>query len=127
MSLFRKKKPVQPTIPREEALASVPVRNRDVEEESGDDGLVLSYPTTLNPWFARMARKVGIWDGSPIQKKLQLDEMGELVWSWIDGQSSVAELSQKLAERYDLHSREAEVSMSTFLRELGRRGIVAFR
>ena len=92
-----------------------------------EDGIVLGYPTTVTPWFAGMAKRFGLWDGRPMMRRLQLDAMGQTVWSWIDGRRDVRTLAAMLAERYTLHPREAEASMTAFLRELGKRGIIALR
>ncbi|EPR44133.1 hypothetical protein dsx2_1877 [Desulfovibrio sp. X2] len=108
-------------------MAAVPVRNREVREQSSPDGTILSYPAAVNPWFGRMARKFGLWDGKPLSRKLQLDSMGTTVWAWIDGSADVRELSRRLAAHYGVTGREAEASMTAFLRELGKRGILAFR
>jgi hypothetical protein len=56
---------------------------------------------------------------------MELDEIGSATWAWLDGQRTVRDLAVLLAERYDLHEREAEVAMAAFVRELGKRGIVA--
>lgn len=112
---------------REEALSAAPIRSLSVTETVHEDGIVLGYPTTVTPWFAGMAKRFGLWDGRPMMRRLQLDAMGQTVWSWIDGRRDVRTLAAMLAERYTLHPREAEASMTAFLRELGKRGIIALR
>lgn len=128
MSLFRKKQPA-PTISRDQALAAIPVRNPEVKEIEIDQeqSLILSFPAQVNQLFGRLAQKLGAWDGKPVFRKLQLDAMGTQSWRWIDGKRSVRELCGKLAETYDILPREAEVSMTAFLRELGKKNIIALR
>ena len=72
---------------RGEAMACKPVKNRDITETRMDNGLVmLSYPLRLKPLFADVAKRFGMWkDGAPPLKRLELDEMGTLVWDMIDG------------------------------------------
>ncbi len=129
MSLFRKTK-TRPAIDRKQALSAVPVRNPLVGELGGTadgQGLLLRFPAQVHPFFARWAQKLGAWDGNPVFRKLQLDSMGTRSWQWIDGKRNVRELCALLAESYDILPREAEVSMTAFLRELGRRNIIAMR
>lgn len=113
---------------RGEALACKPVKNLNVEESRSDDGLIiLSYPLRLKPLFADVAKRFGMWkDGAPPIKKLQLDEMGTLVWEMIDGRNSVRKIAAEFAERYQVLPREAEVATATFMKDLGKRGLIAF-
>jgi hypothetical protein len=104
-----------------------PVRNGLAREAgppaSGGQGLVLAWPAELRPWLGGLARRLG-WDGKPAERKIELDAMGALVWSLIDGRRSAAEIAAVLAGRCQLEPREAEDALAGFLRELGRRGLV---
>ncbi|QGY39091.1 PqqD family peptide modification chaperone [Pseudodesulfovibrio cashew] len=127
MSWFEKRSP-QPTVSRAEALGMVPVRNTEVEETPLDGGLIrLAYPLAVKPWFGRLADKVGLWDGRPMIKQLELDEMGSFVWQRIDGRRSVRAIAQALVEEYEVQPREAELSVTAFLKTLGQRGIIGLR
>jgi hypothetical protein len=53
--------------------------------------------------------------------------LGTAVWDLIDGRLSVERLIKRFAHLYQLQSREAEMSVTQFLRELGRRGIIGMR
>jgi hypothetical protein len=110
---------------RKEALAFRPVRSKEVRESVQPSGLVqLSYPLTLKPWFGNWAQKLGQWDGRPMVKKLELDEMGCLAWSMIDGTNTVQQIADAFVREYGLHPKEAELSVTAFIKELGRRGII---
>lgn len=113
---------------RGEAMACKPLKNRDVDETRSNDGLIqLSYPLRLKPLFADVAKRFGMWkDGSPPIKRLELDEMGTLVWEMVDGRNSVKKIAAKFAETYQVLPREAEVATASFLKDLGKRGLVAF-
>ncbi|NDV27299.1 PqqD family protein [Desulfovibrio sp. JC010] len=128
MKLFSKKKQIIPEMTRGEAMACKPVKNRDITETRMDNGLImLSYPLRLKPLFADVAKRFGMWkDGSPPIKRLELDEMGTLVWDMIDGKNSVRKIAAKFAEKYQVLPREAEVAAASFLRDLGKRGLIAF-
>lgn len=127
MRAFRTKgKGVQ--ITRAEALKSTPVKNMAVEEERLETGeVVLTYPVTIRPWMAGLIRRFG-GDTSRVQlKKLRLDELGTAVWDLMDGKRSVRRVIQGFAGKYQLHIKEAEVAVTRFLRELGRRGLIGFK
>lgn len=113
---------------RGEALACKPLKNRNVTETRMDTGLIrLSYPLRLKPLFADVAKKFGMWkDGNQPIKRLELDEMGTLVWDMIDGKTSVRKIAAGFAKRYQVLPREAEVAAASFLRDLGKRGLIAF-
>ncbi|GAB6058924.1 PqqD family protein [Desulfonatronum parangueonense] len=113
---------------RKEALALRPVRNKDVLEERQPNGIIrLSYPLTLKPWFGKWAQKLGKWDGRPMTKKLELDEMGGMAWSMINGSNTVRDIIDAFIAEYGLQPKEAELSVTAFIKELGRRGIVGLR
>ena len=110
---------------REEAFSYVPVKSRDVVEtrlESGD--VVLEYPTTVKPLIAGIMKKMGRKAPPVHKKKIQLDTLGTAAWDLIDGQRTVGRLIKTFTEQYRLHPREAETSITQFIRELGRRGLI---
>jgi hypothetical protein len=127
MRLF-KKKPQGPSISRAEALDRIPVKNRQIFEDRLETGEVLiSYPVIIRPFFAGLAKRFGGQEVQTRMKKLQLDELGTSVWNLINGSRSVRQLVKMFAETHQLEIREAEVSVAQFMRELGRRGLIAMR
>lgn len=109
-------------------MAMRPAVNRLVREETLESGFTrLTYLSAYKPWFAGVARRMGMWDGRPLERKLELDELGTFCWKLVDGERSVSEMAAVLAEKYGLPGREAELAVAAFLRELGKRGIVGFR
>lgn len=109
-------------------MACKPLKNRNITEKRMENGLImLSYPLRLKPLFADVAKRFGMWkDGHAPIKKLELDEMGTLVWDMIDGKNSVRKIAAAFAQKYQVLPREAEVATASFLRDLGKRGLVAF-
>ncbi len=127
MRAFRRKsRGVQ--ITREEALKSTPVKSAEVKEERLETGeVLLTFPVTIRPWIGSLIRQFG-GDADRVQlKKLQLDELGTAVWDLMDGRRSVRRVIQGFAGKYQLHIKEAEVSVTRFLRELGRRGLIGLK
>ncbi len=128
MSLFKRQPSPQDPLTRGEALACVPMRNPQVQSRQNEAGeLMLTYPTVFKPWFAALARRLGADATTERIKKLQLDAMGSATWKLVDGQSTVRSIVTRFARQYQLHEREAEVAVTQFLRELGRRGLIALR
>lgn len=113
---------------RSEALAYRPVKNREVRKQQTPNGdVLLTYPLILRPWLANLARVLGLRSNEFLSRKLQLDEMGSLVWTLMDGKRTVQDMLNVLSQRYKLNRREIEVALTSFLRELGRRGLIGFR
>ncbi len=113
---------------RDAALQCIPVKNSEVEEKRQASGEAqLSYPIQMKPWMAKLARFFGNSSERQFKKKLQLDMLGTAVWDMIDGKHSVRQMIQKFAEAHQLHKREAEVAITQFIRELGKRGLVGIK
>jgi hypothetical protein len=127
MRLF-KKKPKGPTISRAEALNRIPSKNLQIREERLDSGeVVIHYPVTIRPFFTGLVKRFGGSEAQIQTRKLQLDELGTSVWAMIDGNCSVRQLISIFAKTHQLEAREAEVAVTQFLRELGRRGLIGMR
>lgn len=126
--MFRKKKAVV-SLTRAQALACIPVKGIHVQESRLETGeILLAYPDYKQPWFARFFQHSGSTGGRKVRfKKLQLDALGTSVWELLDGRRSVRQVTELFADKYSLHPKEAEVSVSQFLRELGRRELIGLR
>jgi hypothetical protein len=115
-------------IPRSEALKSKPVKNVNVRETQLAGGeRMLTYPVTVRPWFASWIKRLGGAGDGTYLKKLQLDTLGADVWDLMDGRRSVRSIVEQFAIKHQLHPKEAEVSVTAFLRALGKRGLIGLR
>mgnify|MGYP001813258333 FL=1 len=127
MRLF-KKKPKGPSVSRAQALDRIPVKNRQISENRLETGeIVIRYRVTMRSFFSGLAKRFGGPEVQTQMKKLQLDELGTSVWNLMDGNRSVRQLVKIFAATHQLETREAEVSVTQFLRELGRRGLIAMK
>ena len=123
-----KKKPKGPSINRAEALDRIPVKNLQISEDRLETGeVVINYPVTMRPFFAGLVKRFGGPEVQTQMKKFQLDELGTAVWNLMDGKRSVRQLVKIFAGTHRLEPREAEVSVTQFIRELGRRGLIGMR
>jgi len=121
--LFRGSSGKEPRLTREAALHARPVIHQLVRiEETSDSKVVLNVPWR-NTGLARTVSRVF---KVPPYKHIELDELGTYVIQHCDGTTPVAEMITGFAKRFNLHRREAEVSMLTFLRTLAKRRIIAF-
>lgn len=125
MGLFRKKKPTA-ALTRDQALACTPVRNNVVNWEILDSGLVrIEYMLVLKPFLKSIFERFGSTPAETPTRKLELDGLGSQVWQMIDGSRTTAQLIEEFARQHQISNQEAEQSITLFLRELGRRGLIA--
>jgi len=121
MALFGRKKLPGLRLDREDALSARPVLSRLVKVERGEDGnIVLQVPRRDTATVRAMSRLFGM----PPYRQVALDELGTFVIELCDGKHTVRDLARRLAGRFRLDRREAEVSVTSYLRDLGRRSIV---
>ena len=115
-------------IKRKQALQAIPARHRLVTEARLDSGeVVIAYPVAVRPWMAKVLKLLRREPEGLMTRKLQLDVLGTAVWDLIDGQRTVHHVIERFANLYQLQTREAEISVTQFLRELGRRGVIGMR
>ncbi|MBA1334425.1 MAG: hypothetical protein HPY66_2274 [Firmicutes bacterium] len=51
-------------------------------------------------------------------KAFQLDEVGELVWDSIDGKTSIEQIADKIAEKYNVDKAMVLKDIQQFMKEL---------
>jgi hypothetical protein len=110
-----------PTLSKDSALHAVPILNGDIRLQTSPQGFVrIRYPIQLKPWLTRL-----LPENIPLpMRTLELDSMGSFVWNHIDGRNSVQNLAEIVTNHYKCHPSEAEQAVATFIRQLGRRGII---
>jgi len=108
-----------------EALKYTPSKSRQISEirlETGE--VIIEYPLVVRPLIAVVAKRLGGLQDRKQTKKLQLDAMGTSVWDLVDGKRSVRMIIQIFAKTHRLENKEAEVSVTSFIRQLGQRGLL---
>lgn len=119
--LFRRTAP--PPLDRRQVLRLYPLRNAVVRSEQKEDGvytlIVPLPPRGLVGWLSRIFRL-------PREHRIELDEIGSVVWTLCDGRHSVETIVQRLVQQFKLERREAEYSLFVFLNTLSRRGFIAY-
>jgi len=135
MKLFRNKAATQELskrqnkgLTRTEALAGIPEKSPSATWQLLENGDVLiEYPLNIKPFFIQLANRFHKGQEQIPTKKLQLDSMGSSVWQMFDGQREVKAIIREVAEQSGLSLQEAEISVTTFLRQLGRRGLILLK
>ena len=113
---------------RIDALKCRPIKNTEIKEKRLESGnVILTYYISIRPWIAGLMRRLGRIDDQNYKKKLQLDELGTTVWDLMDGKRSVQQIIHKFAGIYRLHAKEAEVSVTQFVKTLGKRGLIGLK
>jgi hypothetical protein len=132
MKLFRKRtapkrlsKGPAKEFTRTEALASIPQRSPSATWEILENGdILIEYPLNIKPFFLQLANRFHKGQEQKLTKKLQLDSMGSRVWQMFDGVKEVKTIIGEVADQSGLSLQEAEISVTTFLRQLGQRGLI---
>jgi hypothetical protein len=131
----------KPEVSRVMVLSALPVRNPGVEWErvakktdedddagEGGDGaaetLVLIRVPRRNDKLGNVAAKIF---RLPDFRKLELDEIGSDVWEACDGNHTVEDLTGLLVRKYRLNRRQAETSVTAYLRLLAQRRLIALK
>jgi hypothetical protein len=114
---FRRKKP---QVTAEQALESRPVRLVDAQMQPlADEGGMLKVQVRQPKWGRVIFRLP-----ENATKSFEFDAIGVFVWDNIDGKTSVEQIIKRLAKRYDLNLREAQVPTVKFLEMLIKKGLV---
>ena len=101
-------------------LSARPVRlSEATPKEAGTNKWLLKVqlrPTRLARWLLRVP--------TGTSKTFELDPLGLFVWEACDGKTPVRQVIRKLAKRYNLNEREAEVATVQFLYTLAEKGLI---
>ena len=125
--MAKKKKHLHNGLDRQQALACTPIRNPEVEEIETPDGILLRYPVEIKPWFQSVFKRLSNRDSNIVIRRLQLDALGSSVWQMVDGKHNVADITKQFCKTHQLGTREAELSVTGFLKDLGSRSLLAMK
>jgi hypothetical protein len=123
----RKKKKEGSKLPRDEFLKIKPVRNPKIKWEKTDKGISITIPLeekeepknkTKKGFFSKLLQT------TPKEKKIDLDNIGSIVWEFFDGEKTVKDIVDHLYTKYKLMPSEAEISLNAYFQELSKRGLI---
>ncbi|MCF6248331.1 MAG: PqqD family protein [Desulfobacula sp.] len=117
------------TIAKNDALLCIPEKNALVEENVLDSGdMVLSYQAAYKPFFVKIQKVLRQKKSkNSFRRKIQLDQLGIDVWSLVDGVRNVKAIIKDFAMLHKLDYKEAEISVTLFLRSLGEKGLIGIK
>lgn len=113
----------KPKLTRKQALLARPVRNPALKWEQLDNGEVRIILPRRDDGIGKV---LSVLFYVPKSRPVSLDVVGASVWQLCDGEHTVDDLVEALMDEHRLHRREAEVSLTEFLKTLGKRHMVAF-
>ena len=113
----------RPRVTAEQVLRSRPVRNQGVRIEKIEGGGLRLLTKRREAWWVKL---LGVFVPIPRERVLELDGVGEQVWELCDGEHTLRDMIGAFQERHKLTRAEAEWSLRTYLRDLGKRRLVAF-
>jgi hypothetical protein len=118
-----KVKGVKDQVSAEDMLAAVPYVNEAMERRRLDEGAVMvSVPMKKPKWLVPPVSWVLPYSS---HRRLQLDGLGAEVLDRCDGRTRVETIIEKFAADHKLSFREAQLAVTTFLRQLTQRGLIA--
>ena len=109
-------------ISRQQTLSSQPMQNPSVRSETRGKSLVLRVPLK-QPKTTRLSRALMTL---PSQRRVVLDSIGAGIWQWCDQKNTVADIVELTRRRYKFSHKEALISVTTFLKQLGGKGLILF-
>lgn len=122
--IFKKKD----TPSKYDALLCIPEKNSIVKEDTLDSGdIILSYKSVYKPFFRKIQRLVRKNPDNTFKRKIQIDHLGVDVWSLIDGKKNVKAIIKEFSKLHTLNYKEAEISVTLFLRSLGEKGLIVIK
>ena len=129
MRFFKKNTVKHPPPTRTEALHCIPQRTEAANwRVTGDGDVLIEYPLDIRPFFLQLARRFYPKERMPEPtRKLQLDRLGSMVWQMVDGEKNVGTIVREFSGASGLTLQEAELSVTAFFRQLGRRGLIFMR
>lgn len=120
LGLFLGRKKSQSASDRRRSLAAKPLRNSRVKWKEEEGLVVLTMP---------MKKTLGTRIGTrmfqaPPERNLELDVVGSEIWVQCDGTNRTLDLIEYMRSRYQFSHKEAMLSVTEYLRQLGRRGLI---
>ncbi|MGQ9478647.1 MAG: PqqD family protein, partial [Thermoproteota archaeon] len=113
MPLLRKKEE-EPRISLERLHGSIPVIHPELKQEENSEGII----TILIPIKDKSGRIIRT-------AKINLDLIGSKIWKKIDGKTTFSEISQWMKKEFVITEKEAEVSLSMFIKSLIDKRLIA--
>lgn len=113
----------EPKLTREQSMSAIPIRNPLLYWGRNDKDFIVVAMERRTDWVGQAMEWLFM---VPPKRKLELDEVGSTVWQACDGENTVNDIVEIVAEEYKLSRREVEMSLTKYLRTLGQRKMIGF-
>lgn len=100
-------------------LEVIPCRNEHIKAEQEGETIVLSFPRFKRSWMSRYLLPKGMSKDIHVR----LEEHGTAVWNLIDGQRTVREIIEKLADHFQ-YEEGYESRVSAYLSQMQKDGFI---
>ena len=100
-------------------LEVIPCRNEHIKAEQEGETIVLSFTSFKPSWMSRYLLPKGMSKDIHVR----LEEHGTAVWNLIDGQRTVREIIEKLADHFN-HEENYESRILAYFSQLQKDGFV---
>lgn len=121
--LYALKLKKRPDVDRGKVLKAFPLRNQLITWEMDDKGEAsLVIPQKEKLWI-KLTSKIFML---PDKRVVVLDSIGAFVWQMCDGKHTISQIINALQKKHRLTRKEAETSLFTFIKMLGKRNFIQF-
>jgi hypothetical protein len=112
---------LKPALTKQQTMSVSPVHNDLVTWKKLEGGeIMLSIPRRAD----RLGKIIGVVFRVPDFKEIVLDEVGSSVWELCDGKHDMSGIIAETSRLFKLNRREAEVSVTTYIKMLAERKLV---
>lgn len=117
-------------MPRSAFLKAKPVRNPILKWEKDKKAREIKIKVPLKTSQKEEKKRRNILDKlfppEPRERIISLDRVGSVVWELCDGERTVGDIANYLVEKYKIMPEEAEISLSAYLNQLSKKGLIGF-
>lgn len=113
----------RPDVDRGKILEAFPLRNQLITWEMDDKGEASLVIPQKDKLLVRLTSKLFML---PDKRVVVLDSIGAFVWEMCDGEHTISQIIKALQKKHQLTRKEAETSLFTFIKQLGKRNFIGF-
>ena len=113
----------RPDVDRGKILNAFPLRNQLITWEMDDKGEASLVIPQKDKLLVRLTSKLFML---PDKRVVVLDSIGAFVWEMCDGEHTISQIIKALQKKHQLTRKEAETSLFTFIKQLGKRNFIGF-
>ena len=106
-------------ISREDSLNAVPLKSPVIASEKKNDKLLLTVEFERPRWQQFLGAE------KKCTKTFALDNIGSAVYQLCNGENTVATIIKKISQDYKISISDAEISVTTFMKTLIAKGLIA--